>query len=540
MKNDMKRYIQKTIALMSVMMAAFMLSSCEDWLDLKPESEIILDEYWQSKADVESVLAACYRGLTEDAVVYRMIVWGELRSDNIVGGRSFHRDRFDMRRILDGDITANNSYSSWLPFYSVINYCNNLLHYAPEVLGRDVNFSAADYNRVRSEVLALRALSYFYLVRTFREVPLLLSAVTDGDSTQYNFPKASEPEIIQQIITDLKEAKVHARLDFGNNRAYNKGRITRNAVNAILADVYLWNGQYEECVAVSDEILASPSLQLVPASLMLSQVFYVGNSSESIFELQFDDYVQVNNPVFNLYGSNNDPQGELSFPATLAHDEFNSILGAYSPFVFRLTPTVVESENDIRSKDFMTLFGGKFYIFKYAGLARMPSSQEGLSIYRYRTNTPNWIIYRLSDVMLMKAEALTEIARASSEPMPILAEALRMVNQPYLRSNLDQDSLRLINYPGPDDVSRLVLRERQRELMFEGKRWFDLVRHARREGSTTTLNTFVGYKNPGSTNNLGARTLDAMFMPIYQRELEANRKLKQNPFYEEGNTSSSR
>ena len=246
MKTIIRKYISKTLALLSVVVVAGMMSSCEDWLDLKPESEIILDEYWQSEADVEAVLAACYRGLTEDAVIYRMMVWGELRSDNVVSGSNFPNARFDMRRILEGDITANNSYASWGPFYSVINYCNNLLYYAPEVVNRDVNFSPSDLNRLRAEVLSLRALTYFYLVRTFKEVPLMLSAVTDGDSTQYNLPKASEEQILTQIVADLKEAKIHARLDFGSNRAYNKGRITKNAVNAILADVYLWKGDYQE------------------------------------------------------------------------------------------------------------------------------------------------------------------------------------------------------------------------------------------------------------------------------------------------------
>lgn len=540
MKTMMKKYIQKTIALLSLVVVAGFLSSCDEWLDLKPESEIILDEYWQSEADVEAVLAACYRGLTEESVIYRMMVWGELRSDNVVNGSNFPNARYDMQRLIEGDITANNAYTSWGPFYSVINYCNNLLFYAPEVVNRDNNFSQADLNRLRSEVLGLRALTYFYLVRTFKEVPLMLSAVTDGDSTLYNLPKSPENVILDQIVTDLLEAKKHARLDFGSNRAYNKGRITLNAVNAILADVYLWKGDYQKAVAVCDEIIATPTLKLVQAPLMLTQVFYLGNSTESIFELQFDDDVQANVPVMELYGSNGQPEGEFSFPTTLAYDEYENKLGQYSPFVYRVTQTVVESEKDIRSQDFYRTFGGKYYVFKYSGLARQTSLIEGLSTYRYRTNTANWIIYRLSDIMLMKAEALVQLARQSAPGTELLAEAVRMVNIPYLRANEGQDSLMLSNYQTVDAVDKLVLRERQRELMFEGKRWFDLVRLARREGSTTTMNTYVGYKDPGSTNNLGARTLDAMYMPISQRELEANPKLVQNPFYKDESSSSTR
>jgi len=61
MKTMIKRYIQKSVALMSLVVVAGLFSSCDEWLDLKPESEIILDEYWQSEADVEAVLASCYR-----------------------------------------------------------------------------------------------------------------------------------------------------------------------------------------------------------------------------------------------------------------------------------------------------------------------------------------------------------------------------------------------------------------------------------------------------------------------------------------------
>ncbi len=525
---------------MSLVVVAGLFSSCDEWLDLKPESEIILDEYWQSEADVEAVLASCYRGLTEESVIYRMMVWGELRSDNVVNGSNFPNARYDMQRILEGDITANNSYAAWGPFYSVINYCNNLLRYAPEVVQRDNNFTQADLDRLRAEVYGLRALSYFYLVRTYKEVPLMLSAVTDGDSTLYNLPKSPENVILDQIVADLLQARISARKDFGSNKAYNKGRITLNAINAILADVYLWKGEYEKAVAICDEVIASPALKLVPAPLMLTQVFYLGNSTESIFELQFDDDVQANVPVRELYGSSGQPEGEFSFPATLAYNAYDNKIGQYSPFMYRVSQTVVESEKDIRADDFYRSYGGKYLVFKYAGLARQTSLIEGLSTYRYRTNTANWIVYRLSDVMLMKAEALVQLARKATPGTALLTQAVRTVNIPYLRSNEGQDSLMYVNYPTADDVEKLVLRERHRELMFEGKRWFDLVRLARREGSTSSLNTYVGYKDPGSTNNLGARTLDAMYMPISQRELEANPKLKQNPFYQDESSSSSR
>jgi len=251
------------------------ITGCSQWLDLKPESEIILDDFWQSQSDVESVLAACYRGLTEDAVISRMIVWGELRSDNMITGNGFPNARYDMQKILDGDLVPSNAYASWSSFYSVINDCNTLLLYAPKVVDRDNNFTLTDLHQVQAEAMTLRALCYFYLVRTYKEVPLVEEA-SINDIQNYSLPKSPEDTIINHIIRDLLYAQKYAKTDFGIT-AYNKGKITLDAVNTILADVYLWNQQYEKCVETANLVLADKNLKLEQAKYAYSHVFYFGN-----------------------------------------------------------------------------------------------------------------------------------------------------------------------------------------------------------------------------------------------------------------------
>lgn len=506
------------------------VSSCSGWLDVKPESQIVLEEYWTSEADVDAVLAACYRGLTTDDNIYRMIIWGELRSDNMTIGGSIPNERYDIQKLLEGNISPTNSFCSWSSFYSVINYCNTLLHYAPSVLDRDENFTEADLHQVQAEALTIRSLCYFYLVRAFKEVPWIEDASID-DTQNFNRGKATEREILDHIISDLQFAQKYARTDFGKT-AYNKGRITLNAVNSLLADVYLWDQQYDKCVEACDNVLTDKQLKLVKSEYMLSSVFTVGNSTESIFELQFDDNVQINYPVFRMYGSSGDFEGDVSLPATLVYD--TKVSGAYSPFNYAVSSTLFESANDIRIKDFVniTLGGdGQYFIFKYAGISRS-ESLTGVSTYRYRSSTPNWIIYRLSDVMLMKAEALVQMGE------PRYPDAIKMVNAPYLRSNLLVDSLQVTNYPTKAEMEKLVLRERQRELMFEGKRWFDLVRVARREQSTATLNEYVDHKASTSGLSLSVSSLNGVYMPISKSELQANPKLVQNPYYEVSSSSS--
>ena len=520
----------------------FGATGCTDWLTIKPESQIILEEYWQSESDVESVLFSCYRGLTTDDCIYRMIVWGELRSDNFVALK-YNKDRDGISKILKGELTANNQYASWGSFYAIINYCNTLLKYAPAVVNRDKNFSAADLKKVEAETRAVRALCYFYLVRTYNQVPWIDVASID-DTQDYLPAKSSYREIMDHILDDLIFAQQNIRTDFGR-KDFNKGRFTLTSVNALLTDVYLWDQQYDKCVQTADLVLADKNLALIePMFSNFYQVFYKGQSTETILELQFDPAVQKNNAVATLYGSQEVPIGELGFPTNIAFDPYSDKPSSlHSPFYFKLTPTVMESEKDIRAKDSYISSGENFFIFKYPGMYRGDATYNGVQIgaYSYRSETSNWILYRLADIILMKAEALAQLGGDDNNK-----KAVDLVNKTYLRSNTSvdgktiADSLKIDNYNTPGALSDLVLRERHRELLFEGKRWFDLVRMARREGSTNSLNTLVNYKLSGSTAALGAATLDAMYMPIAQSEINANKNLKQNTYYEKEVSSSTR
>jgi hypothetical protein len=509
--------MKKLIYILSITGLIIVSSGCTDWLDIKPESEIVLDDFWQNESQVNQVLAACYRSVTEGAVMSRMLVWGELRSDNVTYGRNMPTDMYKM---LNVDISADNGYCRWGDFYTVINNCNNFLHYAPGVVELDANFTESKLHAMEAEVLTLRALMYFYLVRTFEKVPWVEEPSID-DAQDYRIPQSSEDVILDRLVTDLQTALKYSRDNYETNE-YTKGRITTNAVRALLADIYLWKEEYGKCVEMCDQIMNDTDLELELGKNVISRVFYQGNSRESIFELQFDDDLMFNWVVRDFFGAYGNEAGQWSFPAIL-------VTGKFSPFNFNAGSSK-ESIKDLREKDFLRQVtgGDSYYVFKYAGALRQENVTTKVSSYYYRNVTANWIVYRLSEIYLMKAEALIQLETNT-------AEAVDLINTVYMRSNIEEDERGLTadNYTSKLKLDELYMRERQRELMFEGKRWFDLMRLSRRVDSPAPLMSYVSKKFTGGASSQSTKmsVMEALYLPVHTDELKANTALVQNEFY---------
>ncbi len=116
--------INKIISLAASIFIGTTFTSCSDWLDLKPEGQIVLDDFWQNKSQVEGMLATCYKSFTSKDATVRMLLWGELRGDNVIEGESAPSE---LKKVLEVDIDAENWVCDWGSIYSVINYCNTFI-----------------------------------------------------------------------------------------------------------------------------------------------------------------------------------------------------------------------------------------------------------------------------------------------------------------------------------------------------------------------------------------------------------------------------
>lgn len=537
----MKKIYNKIKVFAIVLMATLMMNSCDSWLELYPEGQTLLEDYWKSADDIESVLATCYLSMMEANYLQRAVVWGELRSDNMEKGQKASAEQLD---ILDVNLQATNSYCDWAAFYQTINYCNTVIHYAPQVMEEDKNLSASMMESYRAEARAIRAMSYFYLVRTFGDVPLVWKPTID-DSEGFDIAKSPADSVLNVLVDDLREALIYAQSTYGSYKQdYNKSRFTKQSIRVLLADILLWQGRYQECVDVCDEFLRYNETQILnptgyyelnSAVNMLSM--YVNpmtfeSAGEVIFATAF--YASaMGNPVPGMYGLQfKDPQISAS-----------EALVANGDALFRANDERIYLKNGPST----SAGDERFYqIVKYVSSGYTISG--GSAQYSTFTDTQyEWIFYRLPDVYLIRAEALVELAANEANQDEVddcLNQAIHMVNKTYMRANTDlrfTDSLSVVNYSTVDAMRQLVMDERRREFMFEGKRWFDIVRQSRRANDAQVAVDYLSNKRfPNSSSHVALNkmsTLDALYMPIYQKEIENNKLLKQNPFYQMDETT---
>ncbi len=499
------------------MLGVSSLTSCSDFFDLRPSDQMVLDEYWQSESDVLAVTMKCYHSMASYDYLKRLIIWGELRSDNLIV--SPRNGDTNITYIGNLNILPSNSYSEWKAFYEVINLCNTVEHFAPVAFENDPNFTQAQLNGYIAEVKGVRALTYFNLVRAFRDIPFVTEPTID-DTQEFLMPQSDPDELIDWLIEDLKRVEPTAVASWSNT-AYTKGRMTQNAIRTLIADMCLWRGRYDECIEYCNRVLndgVNP-VSLEGSTTFGRSVFITGNSSESIFELQMSSTTVENGALRDCYGPSN-----LGYSMQMV------------PYDFEASTSPLYDETDYRGRMYMysnTSTGTS--VMKYiASLdpTKLTASTVNSSDYTlFSPGDRNWIVYRLPEVYLMKAEAM-------AEQNTNLEEAFRLATLTYDRANpsLGAGSLQYENYQGQTRVLDFIYKERQRELIFEGKRYFDLIRRINHHRSDFS-NIVSSYLVPKyadldqSTVSSKLSSYDALFMPINTTELRVNTLLVQNPFY---------
>jgi len=401
---------------------------------------------FSSAADVDKAIAAAYSFLRK-VVPDKVFLMGDVRADVF----NSYSDNVNVRvetPIPQNTAVAllNNGGGDWNGFYTVIAQCNLILSNIPKISSYD----GESKKRHIGEASFIRALTYFYLVRFWGDVPLNLDPVNIE-----NLARTPQDEVIKQILADLDVAIANLSMNYADgDKAV---RAAKGAAWAIKAHVLAWQHKYADCEKYCDSVITKGPYSLVPSTDL--QKIFIGKSNEGIFELNFDVNAREvqKNRVYNRtlgkpwYKDQSDGgAGTDKFIMSPTRDNINIMFPKDLNddripvwFVYSTYLQGVESDR---------VFLGKYRTLQMNG----DTSTQNI-------NESNIIITRLADIILLRAEAL-----ASSE-VGNAAEATIMLNKVRERANA-----RL--YTGDGNIQDTILLERKKELLGEGQYFFDLVR----------------------------------------------------------------
>lgn len=595
----MKRH-NKSFKFASLVVAvSFLATSCNEWLTVYPQDRIVEENFWEDKNDLEGVRNAAYKNMADQ--VEKMIIWGDLRSDIykqplLRTSDQGHYDNFN--NIIYANIDTTWAYYDWSGMYSTIGYCNKVILHGDEVLAKDKQFTRAEWTQMKAEMVTMRALCYFYLVRAFKYIPYT-SKVVNSDSDIEYFPQMPALDVLDLLIKDVESVAGQARNRFIRD-ADTKGMITNSAIYALLCDMYLWRASiqegrgmkaeaidsYKQCILNSELAIdklneqfeekknsAGPSFnsnnymswsnasihpgkdiefmyrnetsRVKEGSVILTAynaIYRNGNSDESIFELQFN----------NADGRKN--------------GTVNSMYGAFSGshLVTTLAPETKDMRYWFSSWDKLTneKTGGNFclkYVFRSPVFdpATRGTAEPIIKMETEQSEYNNWIIYRLSDVLLNNAEAracLMMLDQDVEANKKVCSRILRMLNRRWhinletgidVEKDLDNEKDYDIDHgaSNKDQYFTHVMNTRKIEFVGEGKRWFDLVRFAERnsdsddatEGVVKMFNTYMTGIDAYETIRNRCENLWGLYCPIYYMECKAYRAngkyIQQNPVW---------
>ena len=421
----------------------------------------------------------------------------------------------------------------------------------------------------KAEATFIRDLCYFYLIRTFRDVPMVFEPSID-DLQDYKVPATPMMEALKMLSDDLEKVKDDAVLRYvddskmtnseASSQAYeNCAKVTRVAIYTLLADIYLWRGEYDKAISCCDYVINFKKNQykervakkgqmndmflfngipMIRESLANSktcgnafnEIFGYdkenGFSFESIFELGYKKGNVKNNYIYKFYSGQNIIGG---FAAP--EDYYQNVTSGTNDYF---------AKNDCRVYENIIEQSGKYIIGKYTNY-RAKLENDNVTDFKSLKYNPelvmydyhNWIIYRLSDVMLIKAEACI------MKNDPDFQTAFSLINSINKRArnyteNVKSDSLAFSAYSSnKEEMEKLLMLERKREFMFEGKRWFDLVRKSLRDGNTNYLANEATKKQKENAVAIKIQFADinTIFWPYNREELKKNTLLKQNSAY---------
>lgn len=492
-----------------IILTIMLFYSCEDQLDVAPQSNLELGNFFATSGDFDLALTGAYDPL---AVHQGDKGFGTYFKGLLMMGRAGTDEMYVNQGFWDatGKEIGNYTYSAfsripnavWEMQYVGISRCNVVIR---EIKNTKVSMPAATKQRILGEASFLRAFYYFQLARYYGGVPIITE---NTNLNEFRNIRSSLAETYEIIINDLKVAEENIPV------INEPGRATKFAAKSYLAKVYLqMSGQplNDVSAAAKAATYAKDVIDNGPYALEpnYADVFALQNEHgpEYIFSAE---YMATNNEGGEV-GTWDGPPGNWTYTITY------SICRAMPEFFNSYTSGDVRRDHNVVDYVVIDANGntqptddGFYYAFKWRHDPN-PDTRGYATEWQSPFNFP---LTRFADVLLIYAEAQT---RADGSPN---ADAYAAINRVRTRAGLGN----LSGLSGPDFL-KAVLDERKWELCYEGHRWADLVRY----GKLIDVVRSSTEGNPIAAANIKEHHV---LFPVPDREIQvSDGDLVQNPGY---------
>jgi hypothetical protein len=450
-------------AILAVVASVVILTaSCSKFLDEHNPNRIDSSNYYKTEQEIKNAANGAYAALRGGGYCRNMWLYQDVRSGNTTlqdpGANSGVNYQFFNYAILTDNSAVKTHYAD---LYKCITRANIVLDHI-----NDVPFAnETDREKVIAEMKFLRALTYFYLVQDFGQVPVVTKELKTIEEINEHLVRQPKSDIYTLIANDLTAVIESPLPDLQVGEG--AGRASKAAANALLGKMYLSQAadpEFAEMQAIlwrdaKTALLAAwdirPFAQL--SNIPYSEVFDIATQKscgEILFQVM---YSNINSDLSSPFAQYFQPQSKTGLTSQKAGSGYN----------IAVTNMVSEYETgDARKSISLGTDGGINYTKKYTDL----TNADG-----YGAN--NWIILRYADVALLIAEVKMHLAES---------DGVDYLNEVRKRSGLSAIVTADRN---------AIAHERKIELAFEGHVWNDM----KRLYSRAELLAIQSAKNPNFT-----------------------------------------
>lgn len=482
-----------------------MFTSCES-LDQAPEDFFASGNFWKDQPQVSGYMTGLHRYLRSSYGIH--FTMGELRGgllgdgDDGSGVSVFGESMYN-QTIIKQDLRADNAlFNNWDGLYGEIVRVNLALQQIPEC----TFLTDAQKNLYLAQAYGMRAYYYFFLYRTWGGVPLVTDvAITKGkiSAAALSRPRASAAEVMKLIRDDIKasEEKFNA---LGNDAFTSPYEWSAYATCMLKANIYAWaakvstgnckatgNADLQTAKAALGKVIDSGKFKLMPEFYQAFRTDFKQKNKENILAVSFNTTDKAYMPnasylcaqanfftaAFDSEGnaltlSNNDPFGTSTLINGIVRYQYKESF--WRSF---------DKGDSRRDATFFTVMGFKKDPMTGANFGSLLKKFAGHydvaeGTHYFDCDGP---IFRYAEALLLMAEIENDLG---NDPSPYINQIRERAYGSGYPTYTRQDKYK---------NTKAILAEADKEFVFEGKRWFNLLRMHDANGRALVFDGTVNY-----------------------------------------------